>query len=267
MIRVREWGEVTGFLMGRSMGPYVPYTVHAFLVGNTLIDTGAVHAREDFMHALAGRPVGAVINTHHHEDHIGNNTPVRQLFGAKVYAPEEALPFIADPYKLGLRFYQRVVWGCPDPSEASPLGASIELPGHVFQVIHTPGHSPDHVCLLEPDKGWLFTGDLFCGRTVRYLRRDEDFELILSSLKKLCTFDFSTIFCGLKGRVENGREALEAKIEFMEELKVRVMDLHRAGCSRREIRKRVLGREGAMYYLTATHFSKQHMVDSILNQE
>jgi len=86
-------------------------------------------------------------------------------------------------------------------------------------------------------------------------------------LKKLCTFDFSTIFCGLKGRVENGSQALEAKIKSMEELKVRVMDLHRAGCSRREIRKRVLGREGAMYYLTAAHFSKQHMVDSILNQE
>ncbi len=267
MIRVRAWGEVTDFLMGRSMGMYVPYTVHAFLVGDTLIDTGAFHARREFMQALAGRRVGMIVNTHCHEDHIGNNAPIRQVFGATAYAREEALPFISDPVRLGLRLYQRVVWGCPDPSRAAPLGVSIELPERVFRVIHTPGHSPDHVCLLEPREGWLFTGDLFCGRTVRYLRRDENFRLILSSLKRLTAFDFSSIFCGLKGRIEYGREALGAKIGFMEELQARVMDLHRKGYPPREIRLRILGREGAMHYLSAAHFSKQHVVDSILSQE
>jgi glyoxylase-like metal-dependent hydrolase (beta-lactamase superfamily II) len=266
MIRVRAWRGVTGFLMGRSMVHYVPYMVHAFLVGDTLIDTGAFHARREFMDALAGRRVGMVVNTHCHEDHIGNNAPIRRAFGAAAYAREEALPFIADPVRLGLRLYQRVVWGCPDPSRAAPLGDSIGLSHSVFRVIHTPGHSPDHVCLLEPNEGWLFTGDLFCGRAIRYLRRDEDFPLILSSLKQLFLLDFSTIFCGLKGRVENGRQALGAKIGFMEELQARVMDLRRKGCPPREIRMRILGREGAMHCLSAAHFSKQHVIDSILAQ-
>lgn len=267
MIRVRKWGEVTGFLMGRSMGPYVPYTVHAFLVGDTLFDTGAVHARREFMDALAGRCITTIVNTHHHEDHIGNNAMIRRVFGAVAYAPEETLPFIADPVRIGLRLYQRVVWGCPDPSRAAPLGDSIELSDRVFRVIHTPGHSPDHACMLEPNEGWLFTGDLFCGKTIRYLRRDEDFPLILSSLKRLFPLDFSTIFCALKGRVENGREALGAKIGFMEDLQARVMDLHRKGYPPREIRTRILGLEGAMHYLSAAHFSKQHVIDSILAQE
>lgn len=35
-------------------------------------------------------------------------------------------------------------------------------------------YCPDHVCLFEPEQGWLFSGDLFIHERVRYLRNDED---------------------------------------------------------------------------------------------
>ena len=267
MIRIRPWGDVTGFLMGRSMGPVVPYTVHAFLVGDTLIDTGTTYACSEFMYALGGRSINAVINTHHHEDHTGNNALLQKMSGSVIYAHEKALPFLAHPHMIRLKFYQRMVWGYPGPSLAKPLGGSLDLPGRTFRVIHTPGHSPDHVCLLEPGEGRLFTGDLFCGKTVRYLRRDEDFPLILSSLKRLTALDFADIFCSLKGMVRSGRSALRTKIEFMEELQGRALALHRKGLSSRKIRSELLGREGAMYYLSSAHFSKQHVIDSILAGE
>lgn len=31
--------------------------------------------------------------------------------------------------------------------------------GHRLRCILTPGHTPGHLCLYEPDAGWLFTGD------------------------------------------------------------------------------------------------------------
>ncbi len=264
MIKIRTYGEVTAFCMGRSIGPLVPYRVYAFLMGNTLIDTGTAYARDEFMAALRTKRVSTVINTHQHEDHIGNNTVVHDAFGAAVYAHEDCLPYMADPAALKLKAYQRFVWGLPERCSGSPLGKSISCDGTTLQVIPSPGHSVGHVCLYEEKTGGLFTGDIFCGRAVRYLRRDEDFEEILSSLKNLARLDISTIFCSLKGIVNDGSAAIAAKIACMEDLKRQVRELADTGLSPREIRIRILGYEDAMHYLTAAHFSKQHVIDSIL---
>ena len=39
-------------------------------------------------------------------------------------------------------------------------GDEIGLGGRSLRVLHTPGHSPGHMCFYEADRGWLFTGDL-----------------------------------------------------------------------------------------------------------
>nr|HOO46493.1 hypothetical protein [Deltaproteobacteria bacterium] len=100
---------------------------------------------------------------------------------------------------------------------------------------------------------------------VRYLRADEDFHETLSSLKKLASLDIDTLFCCLKGEVPDGRNALLDKITFMEELKEKVLDLDNRGIPPATIRQRLLGREDAMFYLSNAHFSKQHVIDSILS--
>jgi glyoxylase-like metal-dependent hydrolase (beta-lactamase superfamily II) len=50
-------------------------------------------------------------------------------------------------------------------------------------VIPTPGHSEDHICLFEPNEGWLFSGDLFISERVKYMREDENVYSLLDSLK------------------------------------------------------------------------------------
>ena len=44
---------------------------------------------------------------------------------------------------------------------STPLDEGDELSygGHTLRVIDTPGHTPGHVCLYEPDRHWLFSGD------------------------------------------------------------------------------------------------------------
>jgi glyoxylase-like metal-dependent hydrolase (beta-lactamase superfamily II) len=42
-------------------------------------------------------------------------------------------------------------------------GETIDLGGRRFEVLHTPGHAPDALCLFEPDTGTLLSGDTVLG--------------------------------------------------------------------------------------------------------
>lgn len=87
-----------------------------------------------------------VIDTHGHTDHTAGNAQLKSVFGAKVVAHKVS--------KV-------------DKDVSVTDGDRIELGSLVIRVIHTPGHTPDGICLLVDNK--LLTGDtLFvgeCGRT------------------------------------------------------------------------------------------------------
>jgi hydroxyacylglutathione hydrolase len=88
-----------------------------------------------------------VINTHGHSDHTAGNQELRSIFGAKIVA-----------HNLSKINADVTV----DDGDTIHVGA---IP---LKVIHTPGHTPDGICLLV-DNQKLLTGDtLFvgeCGRT------------------------------------------------------------------------------------------------------
>ena len=88
-----------------------------------------------------------IINTHGHSDHTAGNQELHSLFGGKVVA-----------YKLSrLKF-----------DLAMDDGDILKLGNISIEVIYTPGHTVDSICLLVDGKK-LLTGDtLFvgeCGRT------------------------------------------------------------------------------------------------------
>ena len=265
MLRVSRQGSITLFCMGRSVLGFLLYPVYAFLVDDTLIDTGTNRAEEAFLSALKGRTIRQIINTHHHEDHTGNNAEIQKRFGVPIYVHQRALAYLENPRLMDLRFYQRVVWDWPQRSRGTAIGSYIEAGSYRLEVLHAPGHTGDHICLYEPDQKWLFTGDLFCGTNFLYLRRDENYLQILDSLKKISTLDVETLFCNLKGAVSNGKEALLKKIARMEQLRDEILALNEKGLPPDKIRQKVLGNEGAMGFVTRGHYSKQNTVDSILS--
>lgn len=264
MLEKTTTGPVKVIRSGRSIGDYVPYQVHAFLLEDVLIDTSCAWVRSEILTALEGETVTRIINTHHHEDHTGNNRAVQEKFGAEIYAHPNALPFLKNPQALNLLTYQLLVWEYPEPSQGLPLGEHFSVGKYRFDVIHTPGHCDAHVCFYEPEQRWLFTGDLFCGKGFKYLRADENYNLIIESLHKLAQLPVDTLFCSLLGVVPQGQTALLAKLDFMQRLRDKVLEIHHQGFSPAEIRKEVLGDEEAMTQLTGGHYSKQNTVDSIL---
>ena len=88
-----------------------------------------------------------VVNTHGHSDHTAGNTELLSMFDAKTVA--HTLSRIDADIKVD-------------------DGDIIRVGNVSIKVIHTPGHTPDSICLLVDNKK-LLTGDtLFvgeCGRT------------------------------------------------------------------------------------------------------
>ena len=175
MLKLGTIGPVTKIKMARALFGRPFYFTTAYWVDGLLIDTGCAHTEREIMQALDVLPVVRVVNTHSHEDHIGANAALQEKRGAEILAHPLALPVLADPRgNQPLQPYRRIFWGYPRPSEGQPIGETVETGHYRFQVIHTPGHGPDHICLYEPNEGWLFSGDLYIGGRDRALRVDYD---------------------------------------------------------------------------------------------
>jgi glyoxylase-like metal-dependent hydrolase (beta-lactamase superfamily II) len=188
--------------------------------------------------------------------------------GAVVLASEAACPIInGAATRPPLMAYQRVLWGWPEKSPSEPLGEWVQTDRHRFQVIPTPGHSVDHVCLYEPNEGWLFCGDAYVGGKDRGLRLGYDIWGIIASLKKLAQLDISLIFTGSGSLVENPAQALAEKIDYLQYKGKMVREYHRRGFNVRQIRKMVFGGHQAIYYFTQGNFSGEYLVMSYLEGE
>jgi len=268
VLRTTSYGEVLRFDLARTLLGRGRYWTAAYLVDGLLVDTGCAHSARELVNALAEAPLVGIVNTHAHEDHIGANARLqRQCDGLPIRAHPLALPILADPRgKLPLRAYQRLLWGWPEPSQGEPVseGVVIETGRYRFQVIHTPGHSPDHICLYEPDRGWLFTGDLFVGGRERMLRADYDVWGIIASLKRIAALPISVLFPASARVRHDPAGELADKIAYLEELGERVLALHAQGRSVDEIARALCGGPVLMEFITRGHFSRQALICSYL---
>ncbi len=257
-------GQVLRLRLARNLLGRPYYFTAAYWVDSLLIDTGCAHTARQLTSALRGWRVERVVNTHSHEDHIGANAGVQATFGCPILAHPAALPILENPRLQPLQPYRLLFWGRPRPSHGEPVGERVETGRFCFQVIHTPGHSPDHICLFEPEQGWLFSGDAYIGGEDRALRAGYDIHGILASLKKLATLPVQVLFSGSGSVRAEGVRPIQAKIAYLEELGERIGALQAQGLSPRRIRRRLLGRELPIAYITLGHLSGRHLIRSYL---
>jgi glyoxylase-like metal-dependent hydrolase (beta-lactamase superfamily II) len=271
MLRVHDYSEVTRFDLARTLAGRGRYWTSAYLVDDVLIDSGCAHTTRELLERLAPGRVGTILNTHTHEDHIGANGSLQHRDpGISIRVHPAGLPVLSDPRsRQPLQPYQRVMWGWPSASRGSPVddGDVIETPSFRFQAVYTPGHSNDHLSYWEPNRGWLFTGDLFVGGRERALRADYDIWGIIDSLKRIARLDVTIMFPGsARVRHEPGRE-IQRKIDYLEELGGQIIDQHRQGRTVRQIVKTLLGPPLLLETITLGHFSRAALVRSCLKRE
>lgn len=263
-----DLGEVIQLLVNIEFEGQTAYTMALYYVDGLLIDTGPLSQRRELTPFLDDLAVDAVINTHHHEDHIGNN-PFFEERGIPIFAHPSAVPLIRDTslWTPQLLYYQRLFFDLPPSSNCRAAGDYISGRRYRFRVIHTPGHSPDHIALFEEQNGWLFTGDLFRSVKVTHLRKNEDYDATLASLENLMNCDFHTIFCSGGKVYEPGRVKLREKIQWSKTLQADALRLSDEGWDDTAIRDQLLGAENMMAQFTEGDYSKLNMIQAVLNSK
>jgi len=144
-----------------------PLQVNCFILADdktkeaVVIDPG--DDAEDILRLINDKmlKVKYIVNTHAHFDHVGANKAVKESTGAELLLHAEDAPLLASVSSQSRTFGLEPVVS-PPPDRLVKHGDMITTGEISLKVLHTPGHTPGGISLLE--QGLVFTGDsLFAG--------------------------------------------------------------------------------------------------------
>jgi glyoxylase-like metal-dependent hydrolase (beta-lactamase superfamily II) len=175
-------------------------TIGYLILGNAralLFDTGmGIGDLKALTLKLSKLPI-IVMNSHTHDDHVGNNWQFDTVYGMDTeftrhnekgskddaqaeIAPDEicgSLPIGFDREAYATRPWKVTKW--------LNDGDRIDLGGKTVEVIATPGHTPDAICLFDRANGVLFTGDTYYPGTIWLYRPETDLTAYGKSVQRI----------------------------------------------------------------------------------
>lgn len=152
--------------------------VHSYLLigeeSACLIDTGlGIGNIKEITDSMTNLPI-KVITTHVHWDHIGGHKYYEDIYVHKEDSKwiEEGIPIptnviksyvvklpITKPFPENFDINKYTIYR-RKASHVIEDGYVVNLGNRELHIIHTPGHSPGHICIYDKSRGYLFTGDL-----------------------------------------------------------------------------------------------------------
>jgi glyoxylase-like metal-dependent hydrolase (beta-lactamase superfamily II) len=177
-----------------------------------LVDTGAPGHYETVIRALAQigvQPIHIkkIVLTHHHFGHVGGLYVLKRRSGALVYAHSSDISYISGRIRRRAvrspmeRAFQSAV-SFARFADVTPVAVDRRLEDDMeingWRVVHTPGHTPGHICLLRGDM--LISGDLlqYSGGVFREMPPSTIADLPTSrnSIIRVAEFDIEAILPG-----------------------------------------------------------------------
>ncbi len=165
-----------------------PVDTNAYLFGDDkLCAIDPAYDSKDLILAVlekTGLTLDKILLTHSHWDHIADVKALQEATNAPVYVNKLDAIYLEKPGSDGLPSIlpiQGVKTDC-----FLEDGATVTVGNLVFQIIHTPGHSPGGVCFYQKEQKLLFSGDtLFQGTIGNLGFPTSDPDAMWESLKKL----------------------------------------------------------------------------------
>jgi glyoxylase-like metal-dependent hydrolase (beta-lactamase superfamily II) len=175
-------------------------TIGYLIVGEKralLFDTGmGISDVKKITAELTRLPI-VVLNSHTHNDHVGGNWEFETVYGmdreftrmnakgSREDAQAEITPdqICGDlPKGFDAKTYATKPWNI---SRFLHDGEKIDLGGRTIEVLSTPGHTPDAICLLDRANGLLFTGDTYYPAPIWLFRPETDLDAYVASVKRI----------------------------------------------------------------------------------
>jgi glyoxylase-like metal-dependent hydrolase (beta-lactamase superfamily II) len=193
--------------------------------------------------------VGLVVCTHAHADHYGLAAPITEIAGCELWMhpnwehvrllgddPEAALDQRLEvarqsgvPARALERYRERRagedtgVDAIKEPDRDLVPGVTVETDLGGWEVYETPGHAPSHVCLHQPERRLLISGDHLLGRTVLFFEHGHSPDPVGEYLDSLKVIEPLEVDLVLSGHGRTFRDA-DAKIAASRQ---QVEELHR----------------------------------------
>lgn len=197
-----------------------------------LIDTGlGVCDISKEVSKLTSKHICAVA-THIHWDHIGGHKYYPDFF-----AHRAELDWLSGKFPLPVETVKQLISkdcilpqefdiGSYDIFQGKPSslicdGDTIDLGNRKIIALHTPGHSPGHLCFFEEESGYFFSGDLIYKGMLFANYPSTDPKAYLESLEKVSSLPIKRIF--------PGHHSLDLKNEIIKEMLHEFRNLDRNG--------------------------------------
>jgi glyoxylase-like metal-dependent hydrolase (beta-lactamase superfamily II) len=202
-------------IVANNPGPYTFLGTNSYVVGSgevAVIDPGPAEPShlEAIAAAIKGERLTHILITHSHRDHCDGARGLQALAGGKIaaFGPTGTARGAGAP-GLSYDFVD------PDfvPDRKLADGDSVRGKDFALDVLHMPGHAPDHLCFALVGKRTMFTGDHVMGWNTTVIAPPEgDLAQFLASLERLMQRHDKMFLPGHGGRIQTPQRVVKAYI-------------------------------------------------------
>ena len=227
-----------------------PYPPNVFLIKEggvgAMIDSGfsdddSYNTRIKFLEAHSDTKIKYIVLTHHHYDHASGAHRLREATGAQIVVHRDEVSWLLNPdNETGDMEIPEDQKEAREQAKKWRLEAAKATPdivvddGHVLEIgalhlklVHTPGHTAGHLCMLIPEEKLLFAGDNVLGVGTAAIAPPPhgDMEQYVASLKKMQALDAELLAPGHGPLVKEPNRKIQELIDHRQQREDQIIGL------------------------------------------